>query len=47
MRTQLLAGLLNLGRHTVTGALTTAGALNQNSDKPGAHLASAVFYDHN
>lgn len=24
-RTQLLAGLLNLGRHTVTGALTTAG----------------------
>ncbi len=25
-RTQWLAGLLNLGRHTVTGALTTAGA---------------------
>ena len=25
VRTQLLAGLLNLGRHTVTGALTTAG----------------------
>jgi hypothetical protein len=25
VRTQLLAGLLNLGRHTITGALTTAG----------------------
>lgn len=25
VRTQFLAGLLNLGRHTVTGALTTAG----------------------
>jgi hypothetical protein len=25
VRTQMLAGLLNLGRHTVTGALTTAG----------------------
>ena len=25
VRTQLVAGLLNLGRHTVTGALTTAG----------------------
>ncbi len=25
-RTQWLAGLLNLGRHTVTGALSTAGS---------------------
>jgi hypothetical protein len=29
MRTQWLAGLLNLGRHTVTGALTTAGREHQ------------------
>lgn len=29
VRTQLLAGLLNLGRHTVTGALTTAGRQHQ------------------
>lgn len=28
-RTQWLAGLLNLGRHTVTGALTTAGQQHQ------------------
>jgi hypothetical protein len=29
VRTQLLAGLLNLGRHTITGALTTAGRQQQ------------------